>query len=135
MDAKNLLGAPDTGAQPTLLPEESDVTAEIEDGVDAYDIVRRHPESSLAWSLIADHAWVAVGIRLLRLRTGGLPPRVGRPASQRLAGSGPVPATHAGNLGFLRCLAALARAADAIGEEAEAQRCTQFLADCGGLGN
>lgn len=136
MDAKNLLGAPDTGAQPTLLPEESDVTAEIEDGVDAYDIVRRHPESSLAWSLIADHAWVA-GRDLDSYAYARVGYHRGLDALRRNGwrGSGPVPATHAGNLGFLRCLAALARAADAIGEEAEAQRCTQFLADCGGLGN
>jgi hypothetical protein len=49
-------------------------------------------------------------------------------------GQGPVPYSHPGNVGFLRCLAGLARAADAIGEQQEAERCQQFLTDCGGLG-
>ena len=34
------------------------------------------------------------------------------------------------NRGFLRCLHALARAADGIGEADEAARCAQFLRDC-----
>jgi len=45
-------------------------------------------------------------------------------------GSGPVPWAHEPNQGFLRCLALLARAADAIGEADEAARCAQFLRDC-----
>jgi Protein of unknown function (DUF3151) len=45
-------------------------------------------------------------------------------------GSGPVPWAHQPNQGFLRCLALLARAADAIGESDEAARCAQFLRDC-----
>lgn len=45
-------------------------------------------------------------------------------------GSGPVPWAHEPNQGFLRCLAILARAADAIGESDEAARCAQFLRDC-----
>jgi hypothetical protein len=40
-----------------------------------------------------------------------------------------VPASHDGNLGWLRSVAALAAAADAIGETEEAQRCTQLLGD------
>ena len=44
-------------------------------------------------------------------------------------GYGPVPWEHEPNQGFLRALAALAIAADAIGEEDEAQRCQVFLAD------
>jgi protein involved in temperature-dependent protein secretion len=45
-------------------------------------------------------------------------------------GTGPVPWAHAPNRGFLRCLHALAQAADAIGEADEAARCAQFLRDC-----
>ena len=44
-------------------------------------------------------------------------------------GHGPIPWSHPGNQGFLRCLAALARAAGAIGEDDEAARCWKFLAD------
>jgi hypothetical protein len=45
-------------------------------------------------------------------------------------GHGPVPWSHEPNRGFLRCLHALSRAADAIGESDEAARCAQFLRDC-----
>jgi hypothetical protein len=44
-------------------------------------------------------------------------------------GHGPIPWSHGPNQGFLRCLAALARAADAIGETDEATRCWTFLHD------
>ncbi|HEY9264430.1 MAG TPA: DUF3151 family protein, partial [Mycobacterium sp.] len=43
---------------------------------------------------------------------------------------GPVPYSHEPNRGFLRCVAALARAADAIGETPEYQRCLDLLDDC-----
>jgi hypothetical protein len=42
-------------------------------------------------------------------------------------GHGPVPWSHEPNRGFLRALAALARAAGTIGEEEERVRCTEFL--------
>ena len=45
-------------------------------------------------------------------------------------GFGPVPYSHEPNRGFLRCVAALARAADAIGETDEYQRCLDLLDDC-----
>ena len=44
-------------------------------------------------------------------------------------GHGPVPWEHEPNRGFLRALAALAQAADRIGEAPEAQRCAEFLRD------
>jgi hypothetical protein len=42
-------------------------------------------------------------------------------------GQGPVPWHHEPNRGFLRAVHALMRAADAIGETAEVQRCRDFL--------
>ena len=42
---------------------------------------------------------------------------------------GPVPWSHEPNQGFLRALAALAVAADRIGEVREAERCAGFLRD------
>ena len=45
-------------------------------------------------------------------------------------GHGPVPWSHAPNRGFLRCLNALQRASEAINETSEAERCSDFLADC-----
>ena len=43
-------------------------------------------------------------------------------------GTGPVPWEHEPNQGFLRSLNMLARAAAAIGEDDEAERCRTFLA-------
>jgi hypothetical protein len=45
-------------------------------------------------------------------------------------GFGPVPYSHEPNRGFLRCVAALARAADTIGETPEFERCRDLLDDC-----
>ena len=45
-------------------------------------------------------------------------------------GFGPVPWDHEPNQGFLRSVAALARAAKAIGETDEVERCVQLVADC-----
>jgi hypothetical protein len=45
-------------------------------------------------------------------------------------GFGPVPYRHEPNRGFLRCVAALARAADDIGETDEFGRCLDLLDDC-----
>ena len=45
-------------------------------------------------------------------------------------GFGPVQFAHEPNRGFLRCVAALARAAEAIGETPEYQRCLDMLDDC-----
>ncbi len=44
-------------------------------------------------------------------------------------GQGPVPWKHPPNQGFLRSVGALMAAADAIGEDEEAERCRSFLAE------
>ncbi len=41
-----------------------------------------------------------------------------------------MPYSHEPNRGFLRCVAALARAADVIGETDENARCLDLLDDC-----
>ncbi|MFV8381159.1 DUF3151 domain-containing protein [Corynebacterium hindlerae] len=45
-------------------------------------------------------------------------------------GYGPVPASHAPNLGVLKAIAQLALAARAIGEDSEYDRCRALLSDC-----
>ncbi len=130
MDSANLLEGP----SPTYLPEEPEVVAALA-ASDPADVVRAHPESSLAWAELADEAWTA-GDDLQSYAFARVGYHRGLDALRRNGwrGHGPVPADHPGNMGFLRCLAALSRAADSIGEEAEADRCATFLADCGGLG-
>jgi hypothetical protein len=44
-------------------------------------------------------------------------------------GNGPIPWEHVPNRGFLRSLHALGRAAAALGERDEAERCRTFLQD------
>ena len=119
------------GPAPTLLPVEEDVVAELEDSADAEILVRRHP--NLPGLVVVGGSRMGAGTRpgQLRLRPRGLSPGLDNLRRNGWRGQGPVPGESEGNQGFLRCLAGLARAAEAIGEDAEAERCRTFLADCG----
>ncbi len=128
MTHENLLDGP----APTLLPADGPdaaARAALASGADPRDAVAAAPASSLLWALLAERADDPVTAYAFA-RTGyhrGLDALRG--AGWR--GRGPVPVTHRPNQGFLRALLALATAADAIGETAEAERCQQFLRDCG----
>lgn len=124
MSHDNLLGIPET-----RLPEDPAV-ARLDEGVAAADVAAAHPTSSLAWAVLAEsaldegrtiegYAYARTGYHraLDSLRRNGW------------RGQGPVPWSHEPNRGFLRALAALARAAGEIGEDDEHERCTQFLRD------
>ncbi len=119
------------GPPPTQLPEDP-AAAALSAGTTVVDVVREHPESPLAWATLAEsvlddpaiddvttYAYARVGYHrsLDLLRRNGW------------KGHGPVPWEHEPNRGFLRALAALAVAADRIGETAEAERCATFLRD------
>ncbi|MFT4264331.1 MAG: DUF3151 domain-containing protein [Nocardioides sp.] len=122
----------DLMAQPpaTLLPEDP-AAAELADGADPADVVRRNPASPAAWAVLATaakeegaddvtvYAYARVGYHrsLDLLRRNGW------------KGHGPVPWEHEPNRGFLSCLALLSLAAEAIGETEEATRCADFLRD------
>ena len=125
----NLLGMPQTLLAPDPAAAE---LAGSEDGALAAATLTRaastHPTSSLAWALLAEAA--LDGDRPVEAyayaRTGyhrGLDAL--RKAGWR--GQGPVPWSHQPNRGFLRALAALTRAARAIGERDEEARCAAFL--------
>ncbi len=124
---ENLLGGP----PPTELPDDPEPRTELEGGADAYDVARRHPTSSLAWSVLADQAW-AEGRVVESYAFARVGYHRGLDALRRNGwkGHGPVPWSHEPNRGFLRCLIALQRAAAAIGEPDEADRCAAFIADC-----
>jgi len=122
----SLLGEPPE----TRLPEDPAHEA-VAHGVDTAEVARTHPASSLAWGLLAEralddrrdveaYAFARTGYHrgLDALRRNGW------------RGAGPVPWDHDPNRGFLRALAALARAADRIGEDEEAHRCREFLREC-----
>src|SRR6476469_8413782 len=122
------------GPPPTHLPVDP-AAAELEAGSPAVDVVRTHPESPLAWATLAEQALETDGTEGLIDVTAYAYARVGYHRSLDLLrrngwkGNGPVPWEHEPNRGFLRALAALARAADRIGEDPEAQRCSEFLRD------
>jgi hypothetical protein len=124
---KNLLGGPD----PTHLPEDDAAKALMDAGtLSAAEVVAQHPTYSLAWAVLAEDAFAAGRVveSYAYARTGyhrGLDQL--RRAGWK--GHGPVPWSHEANRGFLRCLAALARAAGAIDEKDETERCWQFLQD------
>jgi hypothetical protein len=131
---ENLL-AHGPGTPQTLLP--ADPAAADLDGMPSaeqlVDAVRAHPESSLAWALLAEGA--------LGLRTGPGDVQAyayartgyhrGLDALRRAGwrGAGPVPWEHEPNRGFLRALSALSVAAGRFGEVIEEERCAQFLRD------
>jgi hypothetical protein len=93
-------------------------------------VAARHPTCLAAWAALGEaaldggrgveaYAYFRVGYHrgLDRIRKSGW------------RGSGRVPWSHPGNRGFLRALTGLGKAADAIGETDEAQRCREFAAE------
>jgi hypothetical protein len=126
MSTENLLAGP----PPTFLPSDQGVADLLAGGADPASVAADHPTSSLAWAVLAEraladgqpvpgYAFARTGYHrgLDQLRRAGW------------KGHGPIPWEHEPNRGFLRALAALAQAADAIGESDEAERCTTFLRD------
>lgn len=127
MLGENLLEGP----PPTLLPADPAVEAELAAGADPDSVVRAHPESSLAWAVLADQAW-AEGRIVESYAFARVGYHRGLDALRRNGwkGHGPVPWEHEPNQGFLRCLIALGRSAEAIGEQHEVERIDVFLDDC-----
>ncbi|MGY0068701.1 DUF3151 domain-containing protein [Streptomyces sp. QTS137] len=124
---KNLLGGPD----PTHLPENEEAYRLLgEKSLSPAEVVAKFPTFSLAWAMLADDAFEAGRVveSYAYARTGY---HRGLDSLRRSGwkGHGPIPWSHRPNRGFLRCLAALARAAEAIDEKDEAERCKQFLQD------
>ena len=122
----NLLGEP----PPTLLPADEEPTALVAAGTPAVDVAAKYPAFSLAWAMLAEDA-LAAGRPVESYAYARTGYHRGLDALRRNGwkGHGPIPWSHVPNQGFLRCLAALARAASAIGEYPEADRCLTFLRD------
>ncbi|WP_432560151.1 DUF3151 domain-containing protein [Granulicoccus sp. GXG6511] len=130
---ENLLASHST-IPATKLPDDPAAAEILAHGKERFvEIVRKHPESSLCWAMLAEGA-LSMGTPDADLtayayaRTGyhrGLD--LLRRAGWK--GQGPIPWEHGPNRGFLRALWALAVAAHRIGEKPEAERCSQFLKD------
>jgi hypothetical protein len=119
------------GPDPILLPGDEGAETELAANENPAIVAAAHPAASVAWAVLAEdaldddkaitaYAYARTGYHrgLDQLRRNGW------------KGFGPVPYEHPPNRGFLRCVAALARAADAIGETAEYNRCLDLLDDC-----
>jgi hypothetical protein len=121
--------------EPTLLPTgaDADARAVLTDGGDLRDAAREVPTSSLAWALLAERALRDEGDPVAAYAYARTGYHRGLDSLRRAGwrGRGPVPAQHEPNQGFLRALLALSEAAEAIGEDDEAERCSQFLVDSG----
>lgn len=119
------------GPDPVLLPGDPDAEDRLAAGDDPAAVAAAHPSASVAWAALAEdaladdqpvtaYAYARTGYHrgLDQLRRSGW------------KGFGPVPFAHEPNRGFLRCVAALASAAEAIGENDEQDRCLHLLDDC-----
>lgn len=113
------------------LPGDPAAEAELDADENPSIVAAAHPSASIAWAVLAEnalhddravtaYAYARTGYHrgLDQLRRNGW------------KGFGPVPYAHEPNRGFLRCVAALAKAADSIGETDEFQRCVDLLDDC-----
>ena len=115
------------GPEPTLLPVDP-AAGDLDRGIAPPEVAAAHPGSSLAWAVLAESA-----LRDGQTITGYAYARTGyhRGLDQLRRngwkGFGPVPWSHEPNRGFLRALGALQKAAQAIGETDEAERCRVFL--------
>lgn len=119
------------GPDPVRLPGDSEAEAALAAGENPAIVAAAHPSASVAWATLAEealaddravtaYAYARTGYHrgLDQLRRNGW------------KGFGPVPYAHEANRGFLRCVAALAKAADTIGETPEYARCLDLLEDC-----
>ncbi|MFI0354536.1 DUF3151 domain-containing protein [Actinomadura sp. 9N407] len=123
---QNLLGGP----PPTELPENVEAREALDAGVDPVEVAARHPEYPGAWAALADRAFAAGAvIESYAYARTGYHRALDQLRRAGWKGHGPVPWEHEPNRGFLRALHALGRAAAAIGEDHEAERCRTFLRD------
>ena len=128
--SENLLGMPET-----RLPADpaADRLAGLGDQPGRSDLeaaAAAYPASSLAWALLAEDA-LARDEAVTAYAFARVGYHRGLDALRRAGwkGRGPIPWSHEPNQGFLRALAALARAARVIGETDEDERCRTFLRD------
>ena len=123
----NLLGEPPA----TLLPPNPEADAELAAGTPPAEVAAHHPTVSAAWAALAENA-LERGRTIEAYAYARTGYHRGLDALRRNGwkGFGPVPWSHEPNRGFLRCVTELAKAAEAIGETAEQERCTHLLRDC-----
>jgi hypothetical protein len=125
MTHRNLLEPPET-----LLPENEHGQAALDAGADPADVAAQHPTYSAAWAALAEAA-LAGGQNITAYAFARTGYHRGLDALRKAGwkGFGPVPWSHRPNQGVLRSISALAKAAQAIGETEEYDRCRQLISD------
>ncbi|TCP54150.1 uncharacterized protein DUF3151 [Tamaricihabitans halophyticus] len=118
------------GPEPTQLPERPEPQAALAAGTDPAEVVTKHPDFSAGWATLAEVA-LAAGEYVAAYAYARTGYHRGLDQLRRAGwkGHGPVPWAHEPNQGVLRAIGALAKAARAIGESAEFDRCVQLLND------
>jgi hypothetical protein len=131
MEHKDLLAGPglSTGPAPTHLPADP-ATEALDSGQDPTEVAAKYPASSAAWASLAERAYgQGEYVAAYAYARTGYHRGLDQLRRSGWRGNGPVPWEHEPNRGFLRSLNTLARAAAAINETDEADRCRTFLAD------
>ncbi|OBG27487.1 DUF3151 domain-containing protein [Mycobacterium sp. E3198] len=119
------------GPDPILLPGDSDAEAELLANENPSSVAAAHPSASVAWAALAEEALAEdKAVTAYAYARTGYHRGLDQLRRNGWKGFGPVPYAHEPNRGFLRCVAALAKAADTIGETDEYQRCLDLLDDC-----
>ena len=119
------------GPEPILLPGDEEALAELRAEENPAIVAAAHPAASVAWAALAEDALVDdKAITAYAYARTGYHRGLDQLRRHGWKGFGPVPYDHEPNRGFLRCVAALAHAADTIGETDEYNRCVDLLNDC-----
>jgi hypothetical protein len=118
------------GPEPTRLPDRPEPQEALESGTSPTEVATRWPDFSEAWATLAEQALAAdEPVMAYAYARTGYHRGLDQLRRSGWKGHGPIPWDHRPNQGFLRALGALAKAAKAIGETEEYERCSQFLAD------
>lgn len=119
------------GPDPVLLPGDTEAEGELDAGEKAAIVAAAHPSASVAWATLAEEALAEdQSVAAYAYARTGYHRGLDQLRRNGWKGFGPVPYAHEPNRGFLRCVAALARAAQEIGETPEYARCLDLLDDC-----
>jgi len=126
MDHENLMAGPPA----TYLPGNPEADAMLAGGMDPTEVAARFPAYPAAWAALAERAFEnGEAVQAYAYARTGYHRGLDQLRRAGWRGQGPIPWEHEPNRGFLRSLHSLGRAAAAIGEDDEAERCREFLRD------
>ena len=126
MEHRNLLGE----LPATFLLPNAEADKALASGEPPEKVAASFPDYSAAWAALAERAFAqGDAVTAYAYARTGYHRGLDQLRRSGWKGHGPVPWEHEPNRGFLRSLHMLSVAADAIGEDDEAERCSSFLRD------